>query len=72
MYSSVLLIVMVGTTEVVWAGEPGQQFEGFNLQGYTKDGGKPGQLTETTPIFWTTRSGSQTWMPSPTAKKKSI
>lgn len=35
-----LLIVMVGTTEVVWAGEPGQQFEGFNLQGYTKDGGK--------------------------------
>lgn len=35
-----LLIVMVGTTEVVWAGEPGQQFEGFNLQGYTKDGEK--------------------------------
>ena len=35
-----LLIVMAGTTAVVWAGEPGQQFEGFNLQGYTKDGEK--------------------------------
>ncbi len=35
-----LLIVLAGTTEVVRAGEPGQQFEGFNLQGYTKDGGK--------------------------------
>lgn len=35
-----LLIVMVGTTAVVWAGEPGQQFEGFNLQGYAKDGEK--------------------------------
>ena len=24
----------------MWAGEPGQQFEGFNLQGYTQDGKK--------------------------------
>ena len=35
-----LLIVMVGAAEVVCAGEPGQQFEGFNLQGYTEDGEK--------------------------------
>lgn len=31
---------MVGATKIVCAGEPGQQFEGFNLQGYTEDGEK--------------------------------
>jgi len=33
-------IFLLGGTSVVWAGEPGQQFEGFNLQGYTRDGKK--------------------------------
>ncbi len=33
-------IFLLGGTVVVWAGEPGQQFEGFNLQGYTQDGKK--------------------------------
>ncbi len=35
----VQFFVLVAAT-VVWAGEPGQQFEGFNLQGYTQDGEK--------------------------------
>src|SRR3989338_9426036 len=35
-----LLIVMMGAGGVARAGEPGQQFEGFNLQGYTEDGKK--------------------------------
>ena len=33
-------IFLLGGAGVVWAGEPGQQFEGFNLQGYTPDGEK--------------------------------
>ncbi len=31
---------LAGITAFAWAGEPGQQFEGFNLQGYTRDGKK--------------------------------
>lgn len=31
---------VLGAATVAWAGEPGQQFEGFNLQGYTQDGEK--------------------------------
>lgn len=33
-------LFVLGAATVVWAGEPGQQFEGFNLQGYTQDGEK--------------------------------
>src|SRR3989338_2643445 len=35
-----LLIVMMGAGGVARAGEPGQQFEGLNLKGYTQDGKK--------------------------------
>ena len=35
-----IVLLILWATEVVWAGEPGQQFEGFNLEGYTKDGEK--------------------------------
>ncbi len=36
----VMQIFIFGISGSVWAGEPGQQFEGFNLQGYTEDGKK--------------------------------
>lgn len=40
-YSFLLLqLFLMGAATVAWAGEPGQQFEGFNLQGYTQDGEK--------------------------------
>ena len=35
-----LQILFLGIASVAGAGEPGQQFEGFNLQGYTEDGKK--------------------------------
>ncbi len=41
-YRTLLLLefFLLGTAGAVWASEPGQQFEGFNLQGYTQDGQK--------------------------------
>ena len=35
-----LQFFLYGATSIVSASEPGQQFEGFNLQGYTQDGKK--------------------------------